>query len=169
MSAPQHPDRARIYVSFAEPDRPRVMQLVRWLNDSGWYVRADDRHAFPGGDDWKWSAAIRLDACDVALCVVTTAWLVSDSCRFEFSYSAKRGKFVLPVLCEPGLADVLPPALRALPRVDLSEGRMVDYLVLKDTLVQAGTRAARPVPASLGARLRDACARFAGRLLRRRR
>jgi hypothetical protein len=24
-----------IYLSFADEDRPRVMELVRWLNDSG--------------------------------------------------------------------------------------------------------------------------------------
>ena len=45
MSTALNADRARIYLSFADEDRPRVMDLVRWLNDSGWQVRADDRHA----------------------------------------------------------------------------------------------------------------------------
>ena len=95
---------ARIYLSFADEDRPRVMDLVRWLNDSGWQVRADDRHAFATGEGWGRAAARRLNSCDVILCVITPGWLVSTFCHREFSYCAKRGKFVLPVLCE--LTDV---------------------------------------------------------------
>ena len=143
MSPALHADRARIYLSFADDDRPRVMGLLRWLNDSGWSVSADDRHAFAAGDDWKAAATGKLDTCDVVLCVVTLGWLVSDSCRFEFSYCAKQGKFVLPVICDPSVMDVLPPALRVLPRVDLTRNRMIDYLALKDTLSQAGSRIGR--------------------------
>ena len=74
-------ERARIYLSFADEDRPRVMELVRWLNDSGWQVRADDRHAFAAGEDWGRAAARRLNSCDVILCVITPGWLVSTYCH----------------------------------------------------------------------------------------
>ena len=133
-------DRARIYVSFADEDRVRAMELVRWLNDSGWQVAADDRHAFAAG---TWSPSRRLDTCDVILCVITPGWLVSKFCHREYAYCAKRGKFVLPVICElPDLA-LLPPAIRALPRVDLRQNRMIDYLALKEVLIQAGSKVAR--------------------------
>jgi hypothetical protein len=132
----------RIYISFAGRDRARVMQLVRWLNDSGRQVGADDRHSFAAGDDWRRSAARRLKSCDVILCVITPGWLESDFCRFEFSYGAKQGKFILPVICEPADLRMLPPAMRALPSVDLTRNRLVDYLVLRDTLRQAGSNAA---------------------------
>jgi hypothetical protein len=135
-----HADRARIYVSFADDDRSRAMQLVRWLNDSGWSVSADDRHAYAAGDQ---ETSGKLDACDVVLCVVTLAWLVSDSCRFELSYCARQGKFVLPVICDPWVMDVLPAALQALPRVDLTQNRLIDYLTLKYTLRQAGSKIGR--------------------------
>jgi TIR domain len=130
--------RARIYLSFADEDRPRVMELARWLNDSGWQVRADDRHAFEAGDDWGRAAAKRLNSCDVILCVITPGWLVSTYCHREYSYCAKRGKFVLPVLCEVTDVELLPEAMRPLPRVDLTRGHMVDYLALKEVLTQAG-------------------------------
>jgi hypothetical protein len=136
-------DRARIYLSFADEDRPRVMELVRWLNDSGWQVRADDRHAFAAGEDWGRAAAKRLNSCDIILCVITPGWLVSTYCHREFSYCAKRGKFVLPVLCELTDVTLLPEGIRALPRVDLTQGRMVDYLALKDVLTQAGSQVGR--------------------------
>jgi hypothetical protein len=139
MSADIGAGRARIYVSFADEDRGRVMELVRWLNDGGWHVRADVRHAFATGQDWERAAAKRLEACDVVLCVVTPGWLVSKFCHFEYSHSAKRGKFVLPVICDLTDVGLLPDAMRALPRVDLTESRMVDYLALKEVLDQAGS------------------------------
>ena len=131
-------DRARIYLSFADEDRPRAMQLVRWLNDSGWRVTADDRHSFAAGE--RWSPTPRLELCDVILCVITPGWLVSDFCHREFSYCAKRGRFVLPVICELPDVKLLPRAIRALPRVDLTQDRMIDYLALRQVLTQAGSQ-----------------------------
>jgi hypothetical protein len=132
--------RARLYVSFADDDRARVMQLVRWLNDSGWQVQADDRHSFASGENWTGAAATRLDSCDVILCVITPRWLESDFCRLEFSYGVKRGKFILPVICEPTHVGNLPPEMRALPRIDLTRNRLLDYLALKETLNQAAAK-----------------------------
>jgi hypothetical protein len=147
MSPALNADRARIYLSFADEDRPRVMELVRWLNDSGWQVRADDRHAFAAGEDWGRAAAKRLNSCDIILCVITPGWLVSTYCHREYSYCVKRGKFVLPVLCELTDVALLPEGIRALPRVDLTQGQMVDYLALKDVLTQAGSQVGRPAVA----------------------
>jgi len=141
MASTPHADRARIYVSFAGEDRLRAMELVRWLNDGGWRVTADDRHSFAAGE--RWSPSTRLELCDVILCVVTPGWLASDLCRREYSYCAKRGRFVLPVICELADLGLLPPAIRALPRVDLRQGRMIDYLALKEVLTQAGSRVTR--------------------------
>jgi hypothetical protein len=135
MPAESHIGRARIYISFADEDRARAMDFVRWLNDSGWHVTADDRHSFARGD--RWLPPRRLDSCDVLLCMITPGWLVSTYCHHEYSYCAKRGKFVLPVLCELSDVDLLSPALRALPRIDLRQNRMVDYLALKEVLNQA--------------------------------
>jgi TIR domain len=141
MSAEPNADRARIYVSFADEDRARAMELVRWLNDSGWHVEADDRHSFAPGESW--SPPRRLSGCDVVLCVITPGWLVSSYCHREFSYCAKRGKFILPVICELSEVSLLPRAIRALPRIDLTRSGMVDYLALKDVLTQAGSQIGR--------------------------
>jgi hypothetical protein len=137
MSPELKADRARIYVSFADEDRARAMELVRWLNDSGWRVVADERHAFASQTR---RPSKRLDACDVVLCVVTPGWLISDYCHREFVYCARRGKFILPVICERSAVGLLPPALRALPHVDLTRPDLVDYLTLRDTLNQAGSQ-----------------------------
>jgi hypothetical protein len=141
MSAEPIADRARIYVSFADEDRTRAMDLVRWLNDSGWHVAADDRHAFAPGETR--SPPPRLSACDVILCVITPGWLVSSYCHHEFAYCAKRGKFLLPVICELFDLSVLPQAIGALPRIDLTRNRMIDYLALKEVLTQAGSQIGR--------------------------
>jgi TIR domain len=145
MSPRLETNRARIYVSFADEDRARAMELVRWLNDGGWRVVADDRHAFAAGD--RWSRSLRLDSCDVILCLITPGWLISTFCHDEYTYCAKRGKFVLPVIY--GLPDLnlLPGTMRALPRVDLTQGRLDDYLALKETLHQAGSQIATIVAA----------------------
>jgi hypothetical protein len=157
MSAEPVADRARIYVSFADEDRARAMDLVRWLNDSGWHVAADDRHAFAPGETW--SPPPHLGACDVILCVITPGWLVSSYCHHEFAYCAKRGKFVLPVICELFDLSVLPRAIGALPRVDLTRNRMVDYLALKEVLTQAGSQTGRVAAVDNNAKVNGAFAR----------
>jgi TIR domain len=154
-------NRARIYVSFADEDRPRAMQLVRWLNDSGWRVTADDRHSFGAGE--RWSPTPRLEFCDVILCVITPRWLASDLCRHEYSYCAKRGRFVLPVIFELLDVGLLPPALRVLPRVDLTQGRMIDYLALKQVLTQTGSQIARAAAGEADRSRRGVLAWMAGR------
>jgi hypothetical protein len=138
MSPEPHIDRARIYVSFADEDRARAMEIVRWLNDSGWHVVADDRHVVEVGENW--SPPDRLDACDIMLCVITPGWLVSRYCHHEFAFCARRGKFVLPLICELSDVKLLPPAVRALPRVDLTREGLVDYLTLRDVLSQTGSK-----------------------------
>jgi TIR domain len=162
MSSELRADRARIYVSFADEDRPRAMQLVRWLNDSGWRVTADDRHGFAAGE--RWSPSPRLEFADVILCVITPRWLASDFCRHEHSYCAKRGRFVLPVICELSDIGLLPPAIRALPRVDLRGDRMMDYLALKQVLTQAGTQVARAAAGEAVRSRRDMLDRMLGSL-----
>jgi TIR domain len=142
-------DRARVYLSFADEDRPRAMELARWLNDSGWLVRADLRHAFAPGSDWTDAIAERLDTCDIVLFVITPGWLISKYCRHEYSYAAKQGKFVLPVLCELTDLALLPDGLRARPRVDLMQNRMIDYLALKEVLMQLGSPIGRAAAAEI--------------------
>jgi hypothetical protein len=153
MSAEPRVARARIYVSFADEDRARAMELVRWLNDSGWQVQADDRHAFPG--DGRWSPPRRLDASDVILCVITPGWLVSPYCHKEYAHCAKQGQFVLPVLCELSDVNLLPPGIRALPYVDLRQGRMIDYLDLKRVLNHASAEIGRAATADDDAQADD--------------
>jgi hypothetical protein len=160
MSRELNVGRARIYVSFADEDRARAMDLVRWLNDSGWHVVADDRHAFAAGA--RWSPSRRLNSCDVVLCVITPGWLASEFCHHEFSYSAKRGKFVLPVICELPDGCPMPAALRALPQVDLTQNRLLDYLALKETLGQAGSKIKRAAAAGSGPDLAGPLARMLG-------
>jgi TIR domain len=160
MSPELHLGRARIYVSFADEDRTRAMELVRWLNDSGWHVVADDRHAFAAGESWTPSR--RLDTCDVILCVITPGWLVSKFCHLEYSYCAKRGKFVLPVICELSDVGLLPQAIRALPRVDLTRNRMIDFLALKEVLTQAGSKIVRAAATSSNAERKGAFAWMLG-------
>jgi len=138
MSPEPQSKRAQIYVSFADEDRARAMEIVRWLNDGGWHVVADDRHVVEVGDDW--SPPDRLDACDIMLCVITPGWLVSRFCHHEFTFCARRRKFVLPLICELSDIRLLPPAVRALPRVDLTREGLVDYLALRDVLTQTGSR-----------------------------
>ena len=46
------------------------------------------------------------------------------------------------MICEPLDASLLPPAIRALPSVDLTRNRLVDYLALKEMLSQAGSKIA---------------------------
>jgi hypothetical protein len=143
MSPQLNADRAHIYISFADEDRAHAMELVRWLNDGGWHVVADDRHSFAPGETW--TAPRRLKACDVILCVITPGWLVSTYCYREFSWSAKRGKFVLPVICERFDLNLLPPAMRMLPRIDLTRSGVIDYLALRQALTQAGPQVVRAV------------------------
>jgi len=142
MSPQSNLDRARIYLSFADEDRARAMELVRWLNDGGWHIVADERHAFASDTS---GPSRHLDDCDVVLCVVTAGWLVSSDCDREISYCAARGKLILPVICDQGAAGLLPAALDTLPRIDLTRHGVIDYLKLMKTLTQVSRAAGRDV------------------------
>jgi TIR domain len=142
MSPQSHLDRAHIYLSFADEDRARAMELVRWLNDAGWHIVADERHAFASDAS---RPSRHLDDCDVVLCVVTAGWLVSSDCEREMSYCTARGKRILPVICEQGTAGLLPAVLDALPRIDLTRNGVIDYLRLMKTLTRVSRAAGRDV------------------------
>jgi hypothetical protein len=143
MSRGLNDHRARIYVSFADEDRVRAMELVRWLNDCGWRVMAGERHAFPPAAAHP---SPQLDACDLVLCVVTPGWLVSSHCHRELAHARARGKLILPVVCERTAFVLLPPELAELPRIDLTEGGLIDYLALKDALNRAGANLPAELP-----------------------
>ena len=46
---------------------------------------------------------------------------------------------MLPLICELSDVRLLPPAVRALPRVDLTREGLVDYLALRTVLTQTGS------------------------------
>ena len=74
------------------------------------------------------------------------------------------------VLCELTDVALLPEGIRALPRVDLTQGRMVDYLALKEVLTQAGSQIGRvavvdPVRRTSGNLHGRSCSRRSLRLL----
>jgi hypothetical protein len=50
---------------------------------------------------------------------------------------------VLPLICELSDVGLLPPAVRALPRVDLTREGLVDYLALRAVLTQTGSKIGR--------------------------
>jgi hypothetical protein len=143
MSRGLNDHRARIYVSFADEDRVRAMELVRWLNDCGWRVMAGERHAFPPAAE---QPSPQLEACDLVLCVITPGWLVSRLCHRELTHARESGKLILPVVCERTALVLLPPELAELPRIDLTGGGVIDYLALKDVLNRAGANRPSEAP-----------------------
>ena len=81
-----------IFVSYARPDRARVMPLVHMLEAKGWRVFWD--HDIPPG--WTWDEYIgeRLEHCRVVLVVWSATAVTSEFVRTEAARARKRRAMV---------------------------------------------------------------------------
>ena len=65
------PDKLRLYISFAEEDRPQVRQLEARLRTEGFETWFDEKD-LTAGSDWKDEIKQALPRCDVFISCIST-------------------------------------------------------------------------------------------------
>jgi hypothetical protein len=108
---------ARIFVSYATPDRPVADEVVSWLRAAGHepFLAHDLRDGISVGEDWKQRLYRELREVDAVVGVVTSSFVASNWCSVEVGIADALGCRLMPLRVEAG---VVHPLMRDLQYVD---------------------------------------------------
>jgi TIR domain len=108
---------ARIFISYATPDRAIADEVSGWLRAAGHmpFLDHDLRDGISGGEDWEQRLYRELREVDAVIGVVTLSFLASNWCSAELGIASARGCRLIPLRAE---ADVVHPLMQRLQDVD---------------------------------------------------
>jgi hypothetical protein len=99
MRGPRHP---KVFISYARKDGTALAQhLQADLGAQGFEAWLDTQR-IAGGASWTTEIEQALDACQVALALLTPGSYVSEICRAEQLRALRKGKRVIPLLAQSG-------------------------------------------------------------------
>ena len=112
---------ARIFISYATPDRAIADEVLRWLRAAGHepFLAHDPRAGVSAGEDWEQRLYRELREVDAVLGVVTSAFVASTWCSIELRIASARGCRLIPLRAEAGVRH---PLMRRLQDVDYLAG-----------------------------------------------
>jgi TIR domain-containing protein len=104
---------ARIFISYATPDRPVADEVASWLRAAGHepFLAHDLRSGINVGEDWKQRLYRELREVDAVIGVVTSSFLASSWCSAELGIADTMGYRLMPLRAE---ADVEHPLMQRL-------------------------------------------------------
>jgi hypothetical protein len=90
---------ARIFISYATPDRAIADEVATWLRAKDHYLFLDHdrRNGIGAGEDWKQRLYNELRKVDVVVGVVTSSFLVSPWCSAELGIADALGCLIIPL------------------------------------------------------------------------
>jgi Novel STAND NTPase 1/TIR domain len=108
---------ARIFISYATPDRAIADEVSGWLRAAGHepFLDHDLRDGISPGEDWKQRLYRELRRVDAVIGVVTKSFVASEWCFAELGIADARGCRLIPLRAE---AAVVHPLMRELQYVD---------------------------------------------------
>jgi conflict system STAND superfamily ATPase/TIR domain-containing protein len=115
---------AKVFISHSNKDQQLTDEVRRWLvaEDHEVFLDQHPRDGIEVGEEWEQRLYERLRWADAVVCVVTSAFLVSQWCTQEVACARAQGSRLLPVRAEPGVDH---PLLRSVHHVDLTGARTV--------------------------------------------
>ncbi|MGH3852769.1 MAG: TIR domain-containing protein [Pseudonocardiaceae bacterium] len=122
---------ARIFISYATPDRAIADEVSDWLRTAGHepFLDHDLRDGIGAGEDWEQRLYGELREVDAVIGVVTSSFLASNWCSAELGIASARGCRLIPLRAEAG---VVHPLMRRLQDVDyLADPRQAHDRVLQ--------------------------------------
>ncbi|MFI6096391.1 toll/interleukin-1 receptor domain-containing protein [Lentzea sp. NPDC051213] len=132
----------RVFISYAQEDRPQAEHLKQRLLDLGHSPWSDS--GLHGGQAWWDEILSRIRDSDAMLLLVSPSFLASQACLLERQYATLLGKHLVPVMVAPVPHHVLPTELAPLQIVDyVQPGEAAAYAFAK---AAATIRPARPLP-----------------------
>ncbi len=121
---------ARVFISYANPDRVIADEVSRWLGEAGHkpFLDHDLRDGISVGEDWEQRLYRELRDADAVIGVVTSSFLVSNWCSVELGFAIRGGCQLIPLRAETG---VVHPLMQRLQYVDyLADPQQARHRVL---------------------------------------
>ncbi len=105
---------ARIFISYASPDRPVAEEVSGWLRAAGHAPFLDDdlRDGVGVGEDWEQRLYRELREVDAVIGVVTSSFVASNWCSAEVGIAGALGCRLMPLRVEAGVVHPLMPRLQ---------------------------------------------------------
>jgi energy-coupling factor transporter ATP-binding protein EcfA2 len=96
---------ARIFVSYATPDRAIADEVSSWLRAAGHepFLDSDLRGGISVGEDWKQRLYQELREVDAVIGVVTSSFVASNWCSAELGIADALGCRLMPLRAETGI------------------------------------------------------------------
>ncbi|MCA1709380.1 MAG: toll/interleukin-1 receptor domain-containing protein [Actinobacteria bacterium] len=100
---------ARIFISYAMPDRPVADEVSDWLRAAGHepFLAHDLRDGISVGENWKRRLYRELREVDAVLGVVTSSFVASSWCSAEVGIADALGCRLMPLRVEAGVVHPL--------------------------------------------------------------
>jgi WD40 repeat protein len=92
----------KVFISYARKDAAALAQRLQADLGAQGFDAWLDTQRIAGGASWTKEIEQALDACQVALALLTPGSYVSDICRAEQLRALRKGKRVIPLLAQPG-------------------------------------------------------------------
>jgi WD40 repeat protein len=92
----------KVFISYARKDGAALAQRLQADLGAKGFDAWLDTQRIAGGASWTKEIEQALDACQVALALLTPGSYVSDICRAEQLRALRKGKRVIPLLAQPG-------------------------------------------------------------------
>jgi hypothetical protein len=119
-------------LSHSAKNNGEAVALRDWLIEKGWnelFLDLDPERGLKAGQRWQQALKQAAERCEVVICLISPAWLVSKWCLAEFLLAKQLNKAILGVIVAPTpLADIPPEMTAEWQLVDLSAGTS-DYVV----------------------------------------
>jgi TIR domain len=93
---------ARIFISYATPDRAIADEVSSWLRAAGHdpFLAHDLRNGIGAGEVWKQRLYDELREVDAVIGVVTSSFAASPWCSVELGIADARGCLLVPLRAE---------------------------------------------------------------------
>jgi hypothetical protein len=100
---------ARIFISYATPDRAIADEVLGWLRaaDHEPFLAHDLRNGISPGESWKQRLYRELHEVDAVIGVVTSSFVASSWCSAELGIADSRGCRLIPLRAEAGVVHPL--------------------------------------------------------------
>jgi WD40 repeat protein len=105
---------ARVFISYASPNRHVADEVSSWLRAAGHEPFLDDdlRDGISVGEDWEQRLYGELRRADAVVAVVTSSFVASNWCSAEVGIARALGCRLMPLRAEAGVVHALMPRLQ---------------------------------------------------------
>lgn len=107
-----------IFLSHSAKNNGEAVALRDWLIEKGWselFLDLDPERGLKAGQRWQQALKQAAERCEVVICLISPAWVVSRYCLAEFLLAKQLNKVILGVIVAPMPLAEIPPEMTSVP------------------------------------------------------